>query len=114
MVNGNWSMLPALILLSAVGLAVGAESAKPGIVTIESRAITRLVVGTRSGHPAGATTTGGITVVGKEWAEDWTSLDDQFSWTVNAERADDYDLALVYKLKDPIKEPKVFENSSDK
>jgi len=88
-----------LILLSAVGLAVRAETAEPGIVPIESRAITRLVVGTRGGYPAGATVNGEIIVIGKEWVENWTSLDGQFAWKVKAERADDYELAMVYRCK---------------
>ena len=99
MVNGNWRMLPSLILLSSVGLCVGAESAKPGIVTIESRAITRLVAGTRSGYPAGATIKGDIKVIGNEWAENWTRVGDHFTWKVKAPQADEYELALVYKCE---------------
>ncbi|MBW1673635.1 MAG: hypothetical protein JRJ45_08320, partial [Deltaproteobacteria bacterium] len=97
MANGHWKKQAVLILLSAFGLAVRAATAEPGIVPIESRAITRLVVGTRGGYPAGATVNGNIKVVGKEWAENWTRLDDHFAWKVKAERADDYELALVYK-----------------
>jgi len=99
MANGHWKKQAVLILLSAFGLAVRAATAEPGIVPIESRAITRLVVGTRGGYPAGATVNGNIKVVGKEWAENWTRLDDHFAWKVKAERADDYELALVYKCK---------------
>ena len=92
------------ITSSILGQAETITSINDRIVQLEPMRTTRLVVGTRSGPPAGAVLQGLIhfnddNPRGADWTEEWTDTNATITWNVKAESLAQYELAMVYRCK---------------